>query len=70
MAYDLAQARQHEADINVKPVARRKLHELHPSPISFARGRQVGAQAVSIRGLNAPRQPSENRLTLLQTLKR
>jgi addiction module HigA family antidote len=26
-AYDLAQARQHEADINVKPVARRKLHE-------------------------------------------
>jgi addiction module HigA family antidote len=30
MAYDLAQARQHEADINVKPVSRRKLHEPHP----------------------------------------
>ena len=29
MAYDLAQARQHEADINVKPVSRRKLHEPH-----------------------------------------
>ena len=26
MAYDLAQARQHEGDINVKPVARRRLH--------------------------------------------
>ena len=30
MAYDLAQARQHESDINVKPVSRRKLHEPHP----------------------------------------
>src|SRR6202035_5854656 len=30
MAYDLAQARQHEADINVKPVSRRKLHETAP----------------------------------------
>jgi addiction module HigA family antidote len=30
MAYDLAQARQHEGDINVKPVTRRKLHEPHP----------------------------------------
>jgi len=30
MAYDLAQARQHEGDINVKPVSRRKLHEPHP----------------------------------------
>jgi addiction module HigA family antidote len=30
MAYDLAQARQHEADIDVKPVSRRKLHEPHP----------------------------------------
>jgi plasmid maintenance system antidote protein VapI len=30
MAYDLAQARQHEVDINVKPVSRRKLHEPHP----------------------------------------
>ena len=30
MAYDLAQARQYEADINVKPVSRRKLHEPHP----------------------------------------
>jgi addiction module HigA family antidote len=27
MAYDLAQARQHEGEIKVKPVARRKLHE-------------------------------------------
>jgi hypothetical protein len=27
MAYDLAQARQHECQIKVKPVARRKLHE-------------------------------------------
>jgi len=30
MAYDLAQARQHEADINVKPVSGRKLDEPHP----------------------------------------
>ena len=30
VAYDLVQARQHEGKINVKPVARRKLHE--PSP--------------------------------------
>jgi len=30
MAYDLAQARRHEADIDVKPVSRRKLHEPHP----------------------------------------
>jgi hypothetical protein len=30
MAYDLAQARRHEGDINVKPVARRKLHEPRP----------------------------------------
>ena len=30
LAYDLAQARQHEGDINVKPVSRRKLHEPHP----------------------------------------
>ena len=30
LAYDLAQARQHEGEINVKPVARRKLHEPHP----------------------------------------
>jgi antitoxin HigA-1 len=30
MAYDLAQVRRHEADINVKPVARRKPHEPHP----------------------------------------
>jgi plasmid maintenance system antidote protein VapI len=30
MAYDLAQARRHEGDIDVKPVSRRKLHELHP----------------------------------------
>jgi addiction module HigA family antidote len=29
MAYDLAQARQNEADINVKPVSRRKVHEPH-----------------------------------------
>jgi antitoxin HigA-1 len=30
MAYDLAQARRHEGDMNVKPVARRKLHEPRP----------------------------------------
>jgi plasmid maintenance system antidote protein VapI len=30
IAYDLAQVRKHEADINVKPVSRRKLHEPHP----------------------------------------
>ena len=30
MAYDLAQARQHEGDMNVKPVARRKMHEPRP----------------------------------------
>jgi hypothetical protein len=30
MAYDLAQARQHAGEINVKPAARRKLHEPHP----------------------------------------
>src|SRR6202047_5392040 len=30
MAYDLAQARPHEADIKVKRVARRKLDEPHP----------------------------------------
>jgi antitoxin HigA-1 len=30
MAYDLAQARQHEGEINVKPAACRKLHEPHP----------------------------------------
>ena len=30
MVYDLAQARRHEADIHVKPVSRRKLHEPHP----------------------------------------
>ena len=30
MAYDLAQARQHEGDIKVKPVRRRKLDEPHP----------------------------------------
>jgi addiction module HigA family antidote len=30
MAYDLAQARQHEGDIDVKPVCRRKLQEPHP----------------------------------------
>ena len=30
MAHDLARARQHEGDINVKPVIRRKLHEPHP----------------------------------------
>jgi addiction module HigA family antidote len=30
MAYDLAQARQREADIHVKPVSRSKLHEPHP----------------------------------------
>jgi len=30
MPYDLAQARQHEADLDVKPVSRRKLHEPHP----------------------------------------
>jgi antitoxin HigA-1 len=30
MAYDLAQARQHEGDIDVKPVTRRKLHEPRP----------------------------------------
>jgi addiction module HigA family antidote len=30
MAFDLAQARQHEGDINVKPVSRRKLHEPRP----------------------------------------
>jgi addiction module HigA family antidote len=30
MAYDLAQARQHEGDINVKPVTRRKPDEPHP----------------------------------------
>jgi hypothetical protein len=30
MADDLAQARQHQGDINVKPVTRRKLHEPHP----------------------------------------
>jgi antitoxin HigA-1 len=30
MAYDLAQARRHEGDINVKPVTRRKLREPHP----------------------------------------
>ena len=28
-AYDLAQARRHEADIDVKPALRRKLHEPH-----------------------------------------
>ena len=30
MAYDLAQARQHEGEIKVKPVTRRKLHEPRP----------------------------------------
>jgi antitoxin HigA-1 len=30
MAYDLAQARQHEGDIKVKPVRRRKLAEPRP----------------------------------------
>jgi len=30
VAYDLAQARRHEGDINVKPGARRKLHEPRP----------------------------------------
>ena len=30
MAYDLAQARRHEDEINVKPVTGRKLHEPHP----------------------------------------
>jgi len=30
MAYDLAQARQHESDIHVKPVRRRKLEEPRP----------------------------------------
>ena len=30
MAYDLAQARQHEGDIKVKPVRRRKLDEPRP----------------------------------------
>ncbi len=30
MAYDLAHACGREGDINVKPVARRKLHEPHP----------------------------------------
>src|SRR5260370_41357749 len=29
-AHDLAQARQREADIHVKPVSRSKLHEPHP----------------------------------------
>jgi antitoxin HigA-1 len=31
MAYDLAQARQHEVEINVKRVGRRKLNAPHPS---------------------------------------
>jgi antitoxin HigA-1 len=31
MAYDLAQARQHEGEIKVKPVARRKVQEPRPS---------------------------------------
>ena len=31
MAYDLAQARQHEGEIKVKPVTRRKLQEPRPS---------------------------------------
>jgi addiction module HigA family antidote len=30
VAYDLARDREHEADINVKPVSRRKLHQPHP----------------------------------------
>ncbi len=30
MAYDLARARQHEGDINVEPVRRRKLQEPRP----------------------------------------
>jgi addiction module HigA family antidote len=30
MAYDLAEARRHEADIKVKRVARRKLDDQHP----------------------------------------
>jgi addiction module HigA family antidote len=30
MAYDLAQARQQEADIDAKPVSRRNLQESHP----------------------------------------
>ena len=30
MSYDLAQARRHEADINVKPVSRSKMYEPHP----------------------------------------
>src|ERR1700732_1451363 len=30
MAYDLAQARPHESDINVKPVSRREVREPHP----------------------------------------
>jgi plasmid maintenance system antidote protein VapI len=30
VAYDLAQARQHECAIKVKPVARRKLYEPRP----------------------------------------
>jgi len=30
MAYELAQARQHEGEINVKPVRRRKLQEPRP----------------------------------------
>jgi addiction module HigA family antidote len=38
MAYDLAQARQHEADINVKPVSRRKLHEPHLRERPFSIG--------------------------------
>jgi antitoxin HigA-1 len=30
MAYELAQARQREREVNIKPVTRRKLHEPHP----------------------------------------
>jgi hypothetical protein len=30
MAYELAQARQREREVNIKPVTRRKLHESHP----------------------------------------
>ena len=30
MAYDLAQARQHEGEMDIKPATRRKLHEPHP----------------------------------------
>jgi hypothetical protein len=49
MGYDLARARQHEADIDEKPVSRCKLHEPHLyEPTSTLRTARVGSSARSI----------------------